>query len=222
MIAPNSHRFLRLTALFALLILTAFLGMAPLAQAQSPVNVGPLVATNIARLTTDSKDVNSEFFFGFGAGGFARINIKKLYLQPEALIALKGSNFTISNFQTQGSAQTTTADVKYRFTNADIPLMVGYKLLDVKLVNLRVMGGPVASFNLGNRTTSDVETFRDINNKIRSAQWGYAIGVGADVASLTVDLRYEGSFNTISENVPGLLRDPRNQIFRISVGWKFL
>lgn len=129
---------------------------------------------------------------GFTFGVFGRIG-KKLYLQPEVLVATRGGEVEI---QPLGGGSPELVDVKY--TNLDIPILIGFR--PVKF--LRIMGGPVASVKLsedmklrdalGEYTTNTGDAFKN-------ATYGYQFGIGVKVLGIDVDLRREGSLSDINQ-----------------------
>jgi hypothetical protein len=110
----------------------------------------------------------------------------------------------------------------------DVPLLLGYKLVDLKLMNLRVFAGPKLRFNAGSSldynviTAGGSVTADQLKSDIKAAQLGLEAGVGVDVLMFTLDARY----NLIGDMYHTKLNDltidkiPANT-FVISLGWKF-
>ncbi len=105
--------------------------------------------------------------------------------------------------------------------------MLGYKLIDMEVFNLRAMAGPVASFTLKqdeNLTVDGVEqsvaqVFGE-NGKdfdMKKAIWGIQAGVGVDVMMFRLDVKYEWGLNNLS-NVSDI--DIKSHSWLISLGWK--
>jgi hypothetical protein len=89
---------------------------------------------------------------------------------------------------------------------------VGYKLLDVKMTNVRVFLGPEFNYVLSENTSVDLRTPANVAG---------IIGAGIDVAMLTVDLRYGYTFNKATKDDDDKI-NPHNNVVGISLGWKFL
>ena len=111
---------------------------------------------------------------------------------------------------------------KIKFSNIDVPLIVGFKLLDLKVFNLRFMGGPVASFVLDKEIAFD----EIVKNPFKGADfknmiWGLDVGLGIDVLFLTLDVRYEFVLNNIY-NPPASnpAYDIKNNLFTFALGVK--
>jgi hypothetical protein len=110
----------------------------------------------------------------------------------------------------------------------DVPLLLGYKLLDLKLVNLRVFAGPKLRFNAGsslsysNLTTGGPVTQADLTKDVKAAQVGLEAGAGIDVLMFTLDARYNLIGDMYQTKLNSLTIDniPANT-FVISLGWKF-
>ena len=227
------------------LLFTAVFGGSIMAQLP---NVGIKIAANSSRIPT-SADVSSgqnagvaidetmKSLFGGTVGGFVRVNLKKFYIQPEALFSLKGGKFDLKTTYNTGSGTVTTKpSYTVNLSTIDVPIMLGYKLLDAEVMNLRVMAGPMASFVVGGEykiTQDGVDPstgspYPDQNLKakdyIEGAIWSYQAGVGVDVATFTFDLRYEGSFTDIAKDVVGsnITFSQHISLIQLSAGFKFL
>lgn len=135
---------------------------------------------------------NSSNRTGYVLGAYARIG-RKLFIQPEVLFSSKGGAFEILK---NGSTSPVNIDVK--FSQIDIPLLVG-----LKLGPLRLNAGPMASLNVsGGNNLGDavkVYTTQNFNKTIEQATFGYQAGIGIDIRSFNLDLRYESGFSNISQ-----------------------
>lgn len=135
---------------------------------------------------------NSSNRTGYVLGAYARIG-RKLFIQPEVLFSSKGGTFEILK---NGSTSPVNVDVK--FSQIDIPLLVG-----LKLGPLRLNAGPMASLNVsGGNNLGDavkVYTTQNFNKTIEQATFGYQAGIGIDIRSFNLDLRYESGFSNISQ-----------------------
>jgi opacity protein-like surface antigen len=184
------------------------------AFAQVPIfSIGPKIGANYSTLRNIRDDVrlSSGYFTGFAGGLFARVNIRRLYIQPEVYFSQKGSNFT---FQQQST--TASHEGKVRLTSIDVPLLVGIRLIDLEVFNLRAMAGPVFT-NIMDESKNDLEELDPNNYKFNKSNAGYQAGLGLDVGNVTVDLRYEGGLNKINSNF-----NQRSSLFHLSVGLKLL
>ena len=174
-------------------------------------------------------NVNSELSNGFHAGVFARFGFSKMYFQPEFLYAMAKKTDQISFYEAANSSVATTFNKNVTVSTLDVPLLLGYKLVDLKMMNFRVFAGPKLRFNAGSSLDYNVLVAgsADINKSdlisdIKAAQLGLEAGVGVDVFMFTLDARY----NLIGDMYHTKLNDltidkiPANT-FVISLGWKF-
>jgi len=171
---------------------------------------------NYSKLKTENDLTDENSIVGYHVGIFTRLGAAGLYLQPELYLGSKGNKF-IKVEDTSGNE--IEASGKVRFTTLDLPLLIGTKIGPGKL-NLRFMGGPVASFVINENTTFDsaYQNISDFDN-YKKQNWAYQAGAGVDVANFTVDLRYEGGLSNVSRS------DEYNQkqnLFHLSLGIKLL
>lgn len=170
--------------------------------------------------------VSSELSNGFQAGLFARIMFNRTYFQPELLYDMGSKEYTIS-FQDAMDRK-----VQYKkmvtISTLEVPLLVGYKLIDLEAVNLRAFAGPDLRFNSNSKLnfdsleseSSDI-TIDDLEKDIKAAQLGFIAGVGVDVFMFTLDVRYTLIQDMYQTRIRDLRVDniPANT-FVISLGWK--
>jgi hypothetical protein len=131
--------------------------------------------------------------FGFHVGGFARVTVKDFFIQPEVLFNTRGHNYTLANLST--SQQQILDD---RFSTLDIPIIVGYKFSA-----LRFQAGAVGSMTLTN-TNDLVEFFdeqKDLVSTLQGFNWGWQAGLGLDIAKFVIDIKYEGNFQRVGNNI---------------------
>ncbi|MFN8345438.1 MAG: porin family protein [Spirosomataceae bacterium] len=189
--------------LFALIFLSAL-------QANAQFNrklvfVGIKGGANFSQLQTEGLTISrpgasvQDFFknnssnrTGYMVGAYARIG-RKLFIQPEVLLSSKGGTFEILK---NGSTSPVNVDVK--FSQIDVPVLVG-----LKLGPLRFNAGPMASLNVAQGSqlgeALKVYTTQNINKTIQQATFGYQAGVGLDIRSFNIDLRYESGLSNISQ-----------------------
>ncbi len=129
---------------------------------------------------------------GYVFGAFGRIG-KKLFLQPELVVANKGGSIDVVKIGTN-IPQT----INFKYTNLDIPILVGYKFLN----RIRVMAGPVATLKINEdqklKDALQGYVASGIDNAFNQSTFGYQVGVGVKVLGLEIDLRKDGSLSDIS------------------------
>ena len=180
---------------------------------------------NVASVKSGEYDlinVKSELNNGFHLGAFGRLFFDKVYIQPELLYSMqkKDYEFTIQD----ASSQDIDVEKYVTFSTVDIPLLIGYKLLDLKVANLRVFAGPKFRLNAGsqvsfkNLTNSDPIDVEALKGEFKDSQVGLEAGAGVDILMFSLDARMNliNSLHTASwETKPDL-----NSNFVISLAWK--
>ncbi len=181
----------------------------------SQFTIGPKIGLNLSTLKTTFPEIKEEMKAGYQLGAFARFG-KKIYVQPEVMFSTRGG---IIKSET-GINTKTTVDLK----TMQVPLMIGYKLINLKVVNLRIMTGPAMSLVLNKEITVSSgnieETIED--NNIKDAIWSWQLGAGVDVLMFTLDVRYEWGLNNMYDPEGGTSYDMKNNLWNISLGWKIL
>jgi len=153
--------------------------------------------------------------YGFHGGLFVRLNISKLYIQPELLFATRSNEYTVTNLAT-----VTDSIVKQKFNKLDIPVMVG-----VKFGPLRINAGPSATLLIN--SPADLIKDPDFKTIYSRLTFGYQAGIGLDLLKkLTIDLRYEGSLKKYQNQIENLVGtsvalDDRPNAFLLSIGYMF-
>ena len=180
---------------------------------------------NVASVKSGEYDlinVKSELNNGFHLGAFGRLFFDKVYIQPELLYSMqkKDYEFTIQD----ASSQDIDVEKYVTFSTVDIPLLIGYKLLDLKAANLRVFAGPKFRLNAGsqvsfkNLTNNDPVDVDALKGEFKDSQVGLEAGAGVDILMFSLDARMNliNSLHTASwETKPNL-----NLNFVISLAWK--
>ncbi len=177
---------------------------------------------NLNSVTTGDYNLNSlkgEMSNGFHGGVFVRLG-DKLYFQPELLYAMQKNEYevTVSDVNNQ-NPETVTKLVK--FSTVDVPLLVGIKLLDFNLVNVRLFAGPKFRLNAGSSLDwKNVKTtnIQKLEGDFKSANVGLEAGAGIDVLMFTLDAR----FNLIKDmyQADWQSKPDMNSNLVISLGWK--
>lgn len=200
-------RYIPVVLLFLLLHGTA-------SQAQQ-FTFGPKVGFTSSHLTTDQDTLLDEFRQGFQGGMFFRFYGDYFYFQPEIMYVTKGGVFDEQN-------QSIKEDIDLQ--SVDFPLIFGLKLGPEEF-NFRIHAGPVASFIVQKTIqvtgTGLVKPIQDRN--IKDSMLGAIVGLGMDILSFTLDVRYEYGWDNIYQQKAG---DPsmkmRHEMFNVSLGYKFL
>jgi Outer membrane protein beta-barrel domain len=187
-----------------------------------------LTLSNIGDVTNGTYNLNNvgnEVWNDFHAGLFARIPFGKvIYVQPELLYSIQKKNFTLGIPDIISGGSNITVDRFATFNTVDVPILVGAKLLDLKIINLRAFAGPMLRFDAGsfqNLTSGSTFDTKNLVNEVQKANLGLEAGIGVDVLMFALDLRY----NLIADmyknplSASTLTSIPANTIV-VSLGWK--
>lgn len=181
---------------------------------------GPKAGVNFSTLVRDTKNFSADYRLGYNAGLFLRFNIGRLYIQPEGIFSTKGAAITINQ---SVDPDVKTGKYELKLTNVDVPILIGLNLINNKLFNIRVFGGPMGSYNLNGQGVKDfLKETGSVSDAYKKAVLGYQAGVGVDVGSFTVDARYEGSLTETGDWERVNLGKPKGGLYQLSLGLKIL
>ena len=190
-------------------------------------------AVTMNSLSTDLSDYEKAAKTGYQLGAFVRLG-KKLHIQPEAYFAIRSGELTTKVVGLDPNDMQNSVEVKQGMTlsTIDIPILIGYKILDPPTFNIRLQAGPVISMVVNKKfdvTLDGVDAPDEVTNTLEddfnSANWGLQMGAGIDFLFLTLDVRYELGLSDLykkSEANPVDFGSLKNNIFFVSVGWKIL
>ena len=177
--------------------------------------VGPKVGYNASKLSTNIDTISSNFKSGFSIGAFVRIG-KRFYFQPEIYYTTQGGVF-------EGNTSTSNWKQKVNIGSLDIPALVGFKLIKSKVVNLRILAGPLASFVVNKSVKDAGGILGPIESaSINSINWAIQAGAGLDVLFLTLDVRYQIGLNNLIKTVENTEINSKNSVWVVSLGFKIL
>jgi hypothetical protein len=153
-----------------------------------------------AGLTSSQVKINTSFNglkistgdnkFGYQAGVFAQVIFgKKWVFMPELLFTNSGGNIDLSD----GTNPKEIWNLSYN--RLDVPVNIGYKFFKI----FRVEAGLVPGLMLNANARFD-DVVHNVKNNYKKATWGYQTGLGVDIWLLSVDLKYQGSFESAHNN----------------------
>jgi hypothetical protein len=154
---------------------------------------------------------------GVGLGVFIRGG-SKFFVQPELTY-----NFMLTRMKLQvDNNQQITNNL--RLSTINLPVLFGFKVLNMRFFNIRLMAGPRFRFNLGSKGDFSHSAI-DVNALPRKWQLGLDTGVGFDLGKITVDVRYnlmQDIFNyTYGLQKARINKNPINS-FSVGLGIKFI
>lgn len=146
--------------------------------------------TNVKDNLKESLDTKT----GMVGGVWMRFG-KTIFIQPEVLLSTKGGSFQIIP-----DGSTTAQTVKIKYSNIDVPMLIG-----LKGGPIRILAGPLFSFRVGdNQKLSDAfkEYASNRDGALSNAVVGYQLGAGLDLGSFSLDVRKEGTFTDLATFKP--------------------
>ena len=237
---------------FLLIAALLMMGSAAFAGGGIDLAIGPKVGFQTASLSYQQADIKAGFSNHFTAGLFGRVTVGRVYVQPEVLY-FKTSNIfdghvtgvesdNLFNLPTGANLNLTLNQM-----NLQVPILVGFNVIDLDVVTLRAQVGPTANFILQSQTLYD-ETYTingqqyqveqqnatsDENFDTKSISWGVQAGIGVDVLKrITLDINYNFGlskmFDALNETTLGETFDfsnidnTRQNMFMVTVGIKLL
>ena len=188
-----------------------------------PFTIGLKGGINSSKITTDNysgqgvtfNDFKSDAKSGFNLGAFARLGTK-IYLQPELLYCVRNS---------QSTDATGTASQSVKLKTIQVPILLGFKLIDLKLASIRAFTGPAMSIVMDNSSVSynGISASLSDTKNYKNNIWDWQLGAGVDVGMITLDCRYEwGLSNTSEGNVSKVGFVNKGNTLTFSVGFKFI
>lgn len=201
----------KITLLFVMILATSFVF--------GQISLGPKIGFNTSELTTDVSEINSEMKNSFNFGVFLRLG-KKIYVQPEVNWLTRGS---VLKVPTLSSVSPVEQEIDMK--SIEIPVLLGWRLINFGIGNVRIMAGPSASIVTNTTiTTDDSNNLTDPiqDSDIEDMLWGFNIGAGVDVLMFTLDVRYQMGLNEVIKSVEEFDINSKNNIFAVSLGWKII
>ena len=229
------------------------MGSAAFAGGGFDIAIGPKVGYQTAKLSYKKADIKDGFANHFTAGIFGRVTIGRIYVQPE-IMYFKTSNVFDVDVTGQGSDNLlnipTGANVNLTLNQANlqVPVLVGFNILEFNLLTVRGHIGPTANFVLKSTTLFD-KTYALNNQQVdmnqeqldaankqnfdtKSITWGAQVGVGVDVLKrITLDINYNFGLSKVFENLNdttlgeyfdfGNTDYSRQNTFMVTLGFKF-
>ena len=217
------------------------------AFAQLPFSLGVKVGITTSKFTTDNfdkvllntgdadyslSDFETDAQNGFQIGLMSRLKFKKWFVQPEMYYSLKKGKVTASAIDVDNpNNPKVPVTQKVEMNNLDVPILLGYRLIDLKVVKLNLFTGPVASFQMKNAINftgevakdgfgfknADTDSKVDPEAEMKNANWNWQAGVGIDIAMLYLDVRHEWGLNNITKAD----FEQKSNMLTFTLGWKF-
>jgi hypothetical protein len=189
-------------AMSKLTIILVILLLALKVQSQDFFDAGLKLGINYSKISAHLEDYDPQTICKYSFGAFTRVNLGRLYFQPEIYYNSKGGEET----KKTDSSIVNSFDLK----TVDVPALVGLKLVNQRDFNLRILTGPVLSF-LTDKSVEGQLTRENLHN----SQVGWQYGVGVDLLFVTLDTRMESFQKNFYDGIKS-----KNGTFVINLGIK--
>ncbi len=187
---------------------------------QVSINNGIKFGLNIAKFTGDDAE-GSENLTGLVVGGYLRLGIGFLSIQPEILFTRKG-------VKTNEIEEGTAVEQKIKNDYLEIPVLIRLGFGNSSGLKPSLFAGPAVALLVNSRrlTTfgggqSSIEV--DVNRLFKEFELGYVIGAGVDVKlglrTFLFEIRYSGGLSSIDDS--GNDADKKNSVISIMGGLAF-
>lgn len=182
--------------------------------AQPVLNLGLKAGVHYSNLNLAGEfDLNSDAITQLHWGAFGRIGFGRVYVQPEVYFSKKGGDLSY-----QDPLDLISLSGGFDYSNVDVPLLFGYKLIKGSALDLHLMAGPVFSFVTNADYPDELDPFLH-DEFFDEHLFGLQYGVGVDVLFLTIDARVEHNTNVYDD--PDLISG-NSTTFMLTVGFKIL
>ena len=247
----HSLKHIEMKKTFLLIAALLMMGGAAFAGGGLDLAIGPKVGYQTSKLSYDKADIKAGFMNHFTAGVFGRVTVGRVYVQPEVLYFQSSNIFDVTvNGTGEGNLFNLPTGAEANLTlnsmNLQVPVMVGFNIIDLDVVTLRAHVGPTANFTLQSRTVADYKLsvegqIQDMEEEVdgsedfdpKTISWGLQAGLGVDVLKrVTLDVNYNiglsKMFNAMNETPLGETFDFSNidnakqHMFMVTVGVKLL
>jgi hypothetical protein len=207
-------------------LLLTLVAAAPLA-AQGGLEIGAKVGLTSSTLDVETGDpIEIDRLTGFGGGGYLRIPLGSLALQPELLWMRKGASVSSPDFGD------TTLDLKFDYV--EIPLLLVIPISTQGGVSPYFFGGPAIAFEAGCEisaegggidVTVDCDEGEDIDVEVerKKTDLGIALGAGIRIPAGAGGVLLEGRFTYGLTNLDDSAEDDtiKNRSIAVLFGYSF-
>jgi len=179
-------------------------------------NLGDL-EEDVAKLIKDTDAVLTTQF-----GVFTRLQLIGFYVQPEAMFSNSKNQIKFRDVLDENQIKNDVIG-ELKINKIDVPVMIGKRFLKM----FRVNAGPVFTLLLSQDIEQEgvKESWNEIEANYKNSTVGLQYGIGVDISMISVDLRVEKGFQSISDDLTigetTFKADQRLEQVMLSVGVKF-
>jgi hypothetical protein len=132
-----------------------------------------------------------ESSLGLHFGVHSQLRIGSLFIRPD--IVFNSNSFSYQLKDVFNNSAVTLVEERYQYLV--VPLLIGYDISP-----FFVMGGPVGQVFLANQSGFK-ENFMELTTDLKRWRWAYQLGVGLNFFNIGLDIRYEGSLNSLGTGI---------------------
>lgn len=200
---------------FRLRVITVALGAAIMlpsvaaAQAVYPSTFGLKAGVNSSTLSSDDALLDVGSLWGAVAGAFIGKNITdNLGIQLEGLFSQRGAK-----------DNTFGDDAKIRLTYLDVPLTARFGSTTANNMHFHAFTGPQLGIKLSSKYTDDADSDVDLDDQVKSWDFGWTVGAGVEMNRVSLDARYTLGLTNIDDSDSG--SSLKNRTFTVLLGYRF-
>lgn len=148
--------------------------------------------------------IQNNYKVGYFASFFVRFNLKKHhFFQTEASYNITKGSVSIDKTVENSAFLKDNALVKTSIHSVDIPILYGYKFVDIYPYGMAFFLGPKVAYTWKKHTENEYTGFyqQEIYESVRPFNFSGVIGLAVNVSNIFFDFRYEIGLHNISENV---------------------
>lgn len=184
---------------------------------------GPQIGYTASNLTVSGSDIVNNLKNNLVIGAFARFG-EKIYVQPEVNWLTQGSTFKYQ----PSLDDPLNVEQSIKLNSIQVPLSVGWRIINLKVVNIRIMGGVTANFITNVTIDNDPPSGGDYwitKDDFKNIQWQWQLGAGVDVFMFALDVKYFGGINDIMNtdvtvDAQNYSLSSKSNLFQVTLGWK--
>jgi hypothetical protein len=168
------------------------------AQSLPDVDFGLKAGINFSTVNTELNAITDKSGkIGLNAGVFTRFG-KELYFQPEVNYVTFSDKYRFND-----------QPYEPKFRDINVPLMIGYKIINTPDLNFRVSIGPDLYYNLKDPIAPAGFKYKDFST-------GGVLNAGVDIRHFVLDARYSLGLSKYNAD-----RGQKSNIFSLGAGFKF-
>lgn len=188
-------------------------------------NVGVRAGFNSSMFFTDRFTINGEelegmqnnYKVGYFASVFCRFNMKKHhFIQPEISYNVLLGSISIPYTLANSSLIEESALIKSRATTIDIPLLYGYKFVDIHPYGMAFMVGPKVGWVWKEHCENTYSGFyqEGIHETVGPVRYSAVAAFAVNISNIFIDFRYEVGLHNVTESIgydSSATEEPYNQ-----------